>query len=918
VEGRITVVLSGPPEHVAAAHVEPRALAVEMLQAQRIGRFELIRELARGGMGQVFLARDTKLGRRVAVKFLLQADPRLANRFVIEAQATARCTHENIVTIFEVGEHQGLPFMVLEYLEGKTLAQHLEQGVATRELVDIMIPVLRALECAHAAGIVHRDLKPSNIFVTDQGAVKVLDFGVAKWFDVPVASDRNALPGACEAEPHLTFSELGSLIGTAPYMSPEQWGADAVDHASDIWALGIMFWHALAGAHPVGSTAPEALRAELTQLAKPLPSIATQVPDLALQLVAIVDRSLAKPRSARYASAAELLADLLAFVRPVAVRDGDSPYRGLAAFGESDSRYFFGRANETRTALAQLDQWPLLAVLGPSGAGKSSFVHAGLVPAIRASGDWNVHVLRPGRAPLARLANVMGRDHEPTLHDAPGVLGEALRTEAAAASRRILLVVDQLEELFTLCDDERARSTFLAALSSAADDPSSPVRVVVSMRADYLDRLAAHEPFFADVSRGLLYLSMPGAEALRETIVRPAEMAGFAFEDPRTADDMLQASSSRGGLPLLQFAVTRLWDARDERRKVLTVAAYKQMGGVGGAFSRHAEEVAAGVPSIQQPLLRAIMMRLVTREGTRAVVDRSELASLARDPRTVEDVLDHLVRARLVHLDTELAGNVTVELVHDVLITEWPTLRRWLDDDQAARVLLHELGQTAKQWDTRGRPDDLVWRGTTAKESLAIVDRAVTLAWSATERAFIAAIRAQLAKSRRRRMITASAIVAMLVLLTTAGAIAMVRISNAERTAVQKAIAADAEASRARTAEAETARQLALVKAEEVRREHAEAERHSAEQSAARAKAAVALSRDELERANADLQNALMRSQQTEARAREAAAKEREASAALNAANARLNVLLEKERERVREYERERKDIATKLGGGGK
>src|SRR3954470_17192139 len=123
-------------------------------------------------MGQVFLARDTKLGRKVAIKFLLKNDPTFVQRFVVEARATARCTHENIVTIFEVGEHEGLPFMVLEYLEGKTLSQSLETRPSPKQFAELMLSVFRALERAPEHGIIHRDLKPSNIFVTDRGQVK--------------------------------------------------------------------------------------------------------------------------------------------------------------------------------------------------------------------------------------------------------------------------------------------------------------------------------------------------------------------------------------------------------------------------------------------------------------------------------------------------------------------------------------------------------------------------------------------------------------------------------------------------------------------------------------------------------------------------------------------------------------------------
>ena len=142
---------------------------------QTISHYRILSRLGEGGMGVVYEAEDTRLGRKVAIKFLLHDDPNFVSRFVIEARATARCTHENIVTIFEVGEHKGLPFMVLEYLEGKTLSTLLETRMSVRAFVELMVPVVRALERAHEHGIVHRDLKPSNIFVTERGQVKVLD-----------------------------------------------------------------------------------------------------------------------------------------------------------------------------------------------------------------------------------------------------------------------------------------------------------------------------------------------------------------------------------------------------------------------------------------------------------------------------------------------------------------------------------------------------------------------------------------------------------------------------------------------------------------------------------------------------------------------------------------------------------------------
>ncbi|HSN29743.1 MAG TPA: serine/threonine-protein kinase, partial [Kofleriaceae bacterium] len=808
------------------------APALDFSHERVIGRFELIREIARGGMGQVFLARDTKLGRKVAIKFLLRDDPAFVQRFLVEARATARCTHENIVTIFEVGEHEGLPFMVLEYLEGKTLSQVLAGKPGVREVVELIVPVARALERAHEHGIVHRDLKPSNIFVTERGQVKVLDFGVA--FDATAARISS-----------------DSLVGTLPYMSPEQWGAGEVDAQSDIWALGILFWRALVGTHPAGSTAADQLRFRLLDLDTPLPSIAARNSALPQPLVALVDRCLEKRKANRYRSASALLADLMAFAQPHATGDA-CPYRGLASFGEDDARFFFGRSSEIRSAMAQLEAWPLLAVVGPSGVGKSSFVHAGVIPAMRATGACDVHVLRPGRVPLHRLASVLGDDPElvARLVESPGLFGELLR----ASGRRTLLVVDQLEELFTLCDSDDVRRLFLAALLAAADDASSPVRVVLSMRADFLDRLAGHKQFLAELSRGLFFLSAPDHENLRETLVRPAELAGYAFE-PGIVDDMLQA----GALPLLSFAATRLWDARDREARRFTLAAYQRMGGVAGAFARHADQVAAALPPQSQPMLRAILTRLVTPEGTRAVADRGELLSLGDD---ADRVIDHLVRARLVQVHTEAEGT-TVEIVHEMLITEWPTLARWLQDSQAMRGFTHELRQAAKQWAARGRSRDLVWRGATAQEALANAARHV-LDLSIVEREFLAAVKSEAARGRRLRLGAYASIVGVLGLVIAGGAVAVVRIRAAEVHAQEQARTADREAQRARAA---------LDAMEAARQQRTEAVQKSQEAQALASEAAEAetMTKEELAKKNAELENALTTARDQQRRAEAAA-----------------------------------------------
>jgi hypothetical protein len=469
-----------------------------------------------------------------------------------------------------------------------------------------------------------------------------------------------------------------------------------------------------------------------------------------------------------------------------------------------------------------------------------------------------MRVLRPGRTPLANLANVLLEDTlDPGqvteivghLGDAPGLFGEALRRAANKRRHKVLIVVDQLEELFTLSEDDDVRRQFLSALLAAADDPSSPVRVVLSMRADFLDRLATHKHFLAELSRGLFFLSAPDADNLRETLERPAELAGYQFEDTSIVDNMMQTATSRGALPLLQFAATRLWDARDKQRKLLTRAAYDHMGGVGGAFARHADEVAAAVPAQSQQLLRAIMTRLVTIDRTRAVVDHEELIGLSADRAEAERIIDQLVRARLVLLHVEPNAGTTVEIVHEVLITEWPMLARWLEDSQSLQGFMHELRQAARQWNTRHRSNDLVWRGATAQEALGVAHRHV-LDLTAVERDFLTAVGAQATRSRRRRVIAVVSAFVALVALILIGTVGVIRIAAAEKRA-------QADAADAIKAKAQVAQQLADLQEAQAKKTEADKLAAAERQRATVATAQVASTQEDLVKTNAELKTAL-------------------------------------------------------------
>jgi eukaryotic-like serine/threonine-protein kinase len=266
----------------------------------RFGPYEVLGLLGAGGMGEVYRARDPRIGREVALKILparLSADPDRQRRFEQEARTTGLLNHPNIVTVFDVGTEGGVPFLVCELLEGTSLRARLEQArLSSRRAVEIAVQVARGLAAAHDKGVVHRDLKPDNIFITSDGRVKILDFGIAK-LSQPEAADPDALSTVQSTEP-------GLIVGTVNYMSPEQVAGRAVDTRSDLFAFGVVLYEMLAGKRPfAGETRVETMTAILREDAAPLSGVS---PEIAPVLDRIVLHCLEKAPEARFQTARDL------------------------------------------------------------------------------------------------------------------------------------------------------------------------------------------------------------------------------------------------------------------------------------------------------------------------------------------------------------------------------------------------------------------------------------------------------------------------------------------------------------------------------------------------------------------------------------------------------------------------------------
>ena len=451
----------------------------------------------------------------------------------------------------------------------------------------------------------------------------------------------------------------------------------------------------------------------------------------------------------------------------VSSREERSPYPGLSAFTEDDAEFFFGRETEVAKLWRKLTSRRLLAVIGPSGVGKSSLLRAGLIPS--APEGWGTLICQPGEAPSAALARSLAPEFEGD-PEAISMLVDISNVNAALVllsrwrqlSGRALLIIDQFEELFTLnaADVQTRFAILLGRLARKAD-----VHVLLSMRDDFLFR--CHEqPSLSPIFDGITPISTPPRSDLRRALTEPAARFGFVFEGETIVEEMLDAvEGERGGLPLLAFAVARLWAARDRDRRLLTRESYNAIGGVSGALAQHAESALSTIGTPKLPIVREIFRNLVTAEGTRAVREWDELLSVFSDAgsESPAEVLRALIDARLLTSyevrEEDNAPTRQVEIVHESLLANWPRLVRWRTQDADAAQLRDQLRQAARTWDEHGRTDDYLWSGRAFRE-YSVWRESYPGGLSELEDAFAASMTSHATRRRRRRRIVAAAALA--------------------------------------------------------------------------------------------------------------------------------------------------------------
>lgn len=433
-----------------------------------------------------------------------------------------------------------------------------------------------------------------------------------------------------------------------------------------------------------------------------------------------------------------------------ALPDEQCPYVGLAAFHEGREKYFFGRERLLSTLVEKVVAARLVAVVGPSGSGKSSLVLAGLIPllkqgAIPGDGDapgseaWHyLPRLVPGSDPLTNLAAILqppkaGAALDLTLAAKVVFASDGLRREAAyllnlfnaTSSQPAVLLVDQFEELFTLCTDEAIRTAFINNLLALVQAPTPRHRVILTMRTDFesfVARMPALLPLF---EAALVRVTPLSAAELRAVIEKPAELVGLKFETG-VIDALVQdVLGEPAALPLLQFTLLKLWKQRDRNR--ITWETYKQLGGGRLALARSADHLYDHLIPEDQVTARRILLRLVRPgEGLEVTSNRVRQGVLyqtgeARD--RVERVLQKLVDADLVRLTTgERPEDTQVEVAHEALVRNWPRLVGWLEDERARIRERLRVTDAAEQWLKLGRDPGALLRGALLEEALRYPD----------------------------------------------------------------------------------------------------------------------------------------------------------------------------------------------------
>jgi DNA-binding SARP family transcriptional activator len=765
------------------------------LASRSLRGYRLSEVLGIGEASAVYRALQPTLDRPVAIKVVRTRalnDPSDIRRFEREATLVARLEHPFVVPLYDYWREPGRVCLVSRLLP-RSLAAAIEQdGPWAPARVRVLVSQIGgALLAAHSAGIVHRDVKAANILLDDEGRALLADFGVG------AATDRRASDDARQE------------IGPAP--TPR-------DVQRDVAGLATVAVQALTGSLvPIVDITSSLERTDLPADAVEALAIAAEMSPTApeIGLSELVMRVCTEESAMVATTESGHTSD--------AVSNVANPYRGLEPFEAADERFFAGRSGIVAEMAARWSAGErLLVVTGASGVGKSSIVRAGFLPAldrgdIDGSDRWFVANMAPGSDPVRALADSLAAvatqehgDLHQALRRGDRPVASAIRAAFGADDVRLVVFIDQLEELFSAATADVAER-FLDLLGGALADDQSNLRVVATLRADYFGH-PLECAAFAPLYRASVVATPPLAAAeLEAAITGPAAAVGVTCEPALVATLVGEVSQNPMALPLLQLTLTELFVSRTGNE--MTLAHYHELGGLAGSLARRGESLVGSLGDDEVATVRDLFGQLTDVDGERGPVRRRTSLARLLEMGIPFEVVDRVVESRLVALDRDPHSRAPIATVtHEAVLTGWPRLAAWLEADRELLRQRAVLMQTAAAWERDGRDVSGLLRG---RRLDAAEDVGSALPLGALEREFLdasAQVRAEedrreRARLRRLRGVAALAVTVALIAVT-AGGVAL-RLRSEAR--VQSARAEDA------TARAEASRDEALARAEDAR-----------------------------------------------------------------------------------------------------
>ncbi|WP_276082564.1 nSTAND1 domain-containing NTPase [Nannocystis punicea] len=813
----------GPKGQVTSASVHARSMRAvpkivdmpvhEWEPPPTFDEYKLVRLLGKGSMGRVYLAHDTVLDRPVAVKFVGHVAPDADDRerFQVEGRAVARIQHPNVVTIYRVGQLEGHPYLITEYIRGKSLNE-IQVPLPSRKVLELAIGLCRGLAAAHRHGVLHRDIKLANAILAETGEIKLLDFSLAKLMDPaaldPVrpepakeeaieaassavlrsndvgridraaetiklrdASASGALPrvhadsagrssaglsaaALSAADIPVTAESLtqaGTLLGTPHYMAPELWRAEPASRRSDVYALGVLMYILASGRPPTEASTPLEL-AERLQEYEPRPLI-EKAPRCDPRLAGLIDRCLRRDPFLRFGSADDLLAALESLQpsgRELVIPEGN-PYRGLQAFESKHRAVFFGRGVEIRAVIERLRADALVVVAGDSGVGKSSLVKAGVVPMVE-EGNLDHH------RQWASAAMTPGRYPLQTLISTLAVLFDMSEETLAA------LIAESPGELVRALRKQlgEARGRLLV-IDQFEELVTLSATQEVAIVGPLLARLAAGLP-------GLRVMATVRGDFLTRVVQVPGigdELSRAIYIlRPLSPEGAREAIVGPAKVKGVRFEPSTLVD------ELVEAAARGSLPLLQFALAELWEirDQAANIISpadlrkvggVSGALARhgdAVLAELIPaqRAAARRILMRLVTVDDTRAVRTEDELTaDSPAAAEALKalvrarlvVAREVNDDAVFEIAHEALLGGWSTLSTWLEEERDGRATRHRLELAVAEWERLGRGRDALWSGAPLQEVMALDPASLR----PKERDFIAACKAAAARVRAMR-----------------------------------------------------------------------------------------------------------------------------------------------------------------------